>query len=82
MVEYAPQNESRTGPVVRNPGLEPVRVEGCTTCAALSEPREVVREAGITEAVATTDQEISNHPHSTSGNGWKLPVSSVWGVAV
>lgn len=82
MLEHKPHAESRSGPVARIPGLEPVGVEGCMTCAALSESREVAREAGVVEAVASADREIGNHPHSAVGKGRKLPVTTVWGVAV
>lgn len=83
MLEHQPHAESRSGPVARTlPGLEPVGVEGCMTCAALSESREVAREAGVDEAVASANREIGNHPHSSVGEGRKLPVATVWGVAV
>lgn len=62
--------------------LEPVGVEGCMTCAALARSREVAREAGVAEAVASASREISNHPHSGVGEGRKLPIATVWGVAV
>jgi len=62
--------------------LEPVGVEGCMTCAALSQSREDARGAGVTEAVASSNREIANHPHSAVGRGRKLPSVSVWGVAL
>lgn len=61
--------------------LEPVGVEGCMTCAALAHSREDARDAGVNEAVASANREISNHPHSGVGNGRTLPVVTVWGVA-
>ena len=73
MAEMATQNA---------PELEPVGVEGCMTCAALSHSREMAREAGVPEAVASANREISNHPHSAVGQGRTLPVAAVWGVAV
>lgn len=80
MLEHRPHAESRSGPVARSiPGLEPVGVEGCMTCAALSGSREVDREAGVTEAVASANREIENHPHSSVGQGRKLPMATVWG---
>ena len=83
MLEDKSEAESSSGPVARNiPGLEPVGVEGCMTCAALGNSREVAREAGVPEAVASANQEISNHPHSGVGQGRKLPTATVWGVAV
>jgi hypothetical protein len=83
MLEHKPHAESRSGPVARNiPGLEPVGVEGCMTCAALSHSREDAREAGVGEAVASANREISNHPHSGVGDGRRLPAVTVWGVAV
>lgn len=83
MLEPKPHAESHSGPAARNiPGLEPVGVEGCMTCAALSHSREDAREEGVTEAVASANREISNHPHSAVGDGRKLPVVTVWGVAV
>lgn len=83
MLEHKPHAESRTGPAIRNPGaLEPVGVEGCMTCAALSNSRQDAREAGVPEAVANANREISNHPHSAVGEGRKLPAVAVWGVAV
>jgi hypothetical protein len=80
MLEHKPHAESR--PVVRIPGLEPVGVEGCMTCAALSRSREVARDADVPEAVASANREIGNHPHSAASDGRKLPVPTVWGVAV
>lgn len=45
-VTYPPSCE--ICPVGRSlPGSEPVGVDGCTTCAALSDSREVAREAGL-----------------------------------
>lgn len=82
MLEHKPHAESRSGPVSRIPGLEPVGVEGCMTCAALSGSREVAREAGVAEAVARANREIGKHPHSAVGDGRRLPVATVWGVAV
>jgi hypothetical protein len=32
--------------------------------------------------VASANREISNHPHVAVGEGRRLPVVSVWGVAV
>jgi hypothetical protein len=32
--------------------------------------------------VASANREISNHPHSAVGEGRKLPIATVWGVAV
>lgn len=59
MLEHQPHAESRSGQVANNlPGSEPVGVEGCMTCAALSHSREVALEAA------------------------KLPIATVWGVAV
>lgn len=82
--EYATRaHDSEARPAVRNPpGLEPVGIEGCMTCAALSVSREAAREAGVSEAVATANREIGNHPHSAVGQGRSLPMVSVWGVAV
>lgn len=83
MLEDKSEAESSSGPVARSiPGLEPVGVEGCMTCAALGHSREMAREADVPEAVASANQEISNHPHSAVGHGRKLPVATVWGVAV
>lgn len=84
MLEHKPHAESHSGPVAgKIPGeLEPVGVEGCMTCAALSHSREDAREAGVTEAVASANREISNHPHTAVGEGRKLPIATVWGVAV
>ncbi len=80
MLEHQPHAESRNGRVAKNlPGLEPVGVEGCMTCAALSHSREVAREAGVPEPVASANREISNHPHSAVGQGRKLPIATVWG---
>ncbi len=73
MAEMATQNA---------PELEPVGVDGCMTCAALCHSRELAQEAGVPEAVASVNQEISNHPHSAVGHGRKLPMATVWGVPV
>lgn len=83
MLEDKSKAESSSGPVARNiPGLEPVGVEGCMTCAALCHSREVAREACVPEAVASANREIGNHPHSPVDHGRKLPMATVWGVAV
>jgi hypothetical protein len=63
--------------------LEPVGVEGCHTCQALSGSRELAREAGEAMAVASCNQQIGNHPHSgLPTDTRRLPVVTVWGVAV
>ncbi len=83
MLKRKSEAESRSGPVARNiPGLEPVGVAGCMTCAALCHSREDAREAGVAEAVASANREISNHPHSGVGDGRRLPTVTVWGVSV
>jgi hypothetical protein len=83
MLEHETHAESRSGRVANSlPGSEPVGVERCMTCTALSHSREVAREAAVPEAVASADREISNHPHSVVGQGRKLPIATVWGVAV
>ena len=83
MLEDKSEAESSSGPVARSTsGLEPVGVEGCMTCAALGHSREMAREAGVPEAVASANREIGNHPHSAVGQGRKLPMATVWGVAV
>ena len=83
MLEHQSHAESRSGPVARTiPGLEPVGVEGCMTCTALAESREMAREARVAEAVENANREIGNHPHSSVGEGRKLPAANVWGVAV
>ena len=83
MLEDKSKAESSSGPVARNiPGLEPVGVEGCMTCAALCDSREMAREAGVPEAVASANREIGNHPHSAVGQGRKLAMATVWRVAV
>lgn len=82
MLEHKPHTEAVFGSLATNSlGLEPVGVEGCMTCAALTESRTVAREAGIPEAVASVNREIGNHPHSAVGDGRRLPVVTVWGVA-
>lgn len=80
MLEHKPHAQFESG-TPRNPGLEPVGVEGCKTCAALSVSRELAREEGLPRAVAWASREIENHPHSGLGQGRALPVSTVWGVA-
>lgn len=55
--------------------LEPVGVEGCPTCAALIESRQVARDVGEASAVARCNREISYHPHRMQGGEMR-----VWGV--
>ncbi|GAA2321499.1 hypothetical protein GCM10010431_48550 [Streptomyces kunmingensis] len=61
-------------------GLEPVGVEGCATCEAVAYSRELAREADDRGAVASCNAEIENHPHTSVGEGRKLPIATVWGV--
>ena len=83
MLKDKSEAESSSGPVARSiQGLEPVGADGCMTCAALGHSREVAREAGVPDAVASANQQISNHPHSAIGQGRELPVATVWGVPV
>lgn len=82
MLEHKSHTEACSGSQVKDSrGLEPVGVEGCMTCAALTESRTVAREAGIPEAVASVNREIGKHPHSAVGDGRRLPGVAVWGVA-
>jgi hypothetical protein len=59
--------------------LEPVGVEGCPTCAALTESREIARAAHDRSAVSRCSREISNHPHRRSTD-WRQGQVRVWGV--
>jgi hypothetical protein len=61
--------------------LEPVPVEGCHTCAAQAISREDARAVQLPEQVARCNAQISNHPHVSVGDGRRLAVVSVWGVA-
>ncbi|MGW8065854.1 hypothetical protein ACVV2G_27180 [Streptomyces ziwulingensis] len=57
--------------------LEPVGVEGCGTCAALSGSRQIARDAGALDAVARCNREIGNHPHRQSARAGEM---RIWGV--
>jgi hypothetical protein len=60
--------------------LEPVGVEGCATCAALVESRQIAREVEDFSAVARCNREIGNHPHRRVTD-WRLAGEMrVWGV--
>jgi len=56
--------------------LEPVGVQGCATCGALTESREIARSASDVAAVRAANAEISNHPHAAVDA--RRP--RVWGV--
>lgn len=60
--------------------LEPVGVEGCPTCAALTKSREIAREADALDAVARWNREIANHPHMRSTDWRRAGEVRVWGV--
>jgi hypothetical protein len=80
MLEYAPHGESRTGPVARRPGSEPVGVEGCPTCQIQAESRAMAREVGAPTTVTYRNAEIANHPHRAPV-AFRLPLTAV-GAAV
>ncbi|MGW1615376.1 hypothetical protein ACWCQZ_39190 [Streptomyces sp. NPDC002285] len=60
--------------------LEPVGVEGCATCSALIESRQIAREVPDLSAVARWNREIGNHPHRRSTDWRRAGESRVWGV--
>jgi uncharacterized protein (UPF0212 family) len=62
--------------------LEPVGVQGCPVCVTQSRSREIAREAAVVEVIAACNAEIRNHPHRAVGEGRKLPVVTLRGVAV
>lgn len=56
--------------------LEPVGVQGCATCGALAESREIARSASDQAAVRSASDEIAKHPHAAVS----ARRSRVWGV--
>lgn len=58
------------------PRLEPVGVQGCATCSALAESREIAREVRDLAAVRSASAEIAEHPHAAVAA--RRP--RVWGV--
>ncbi|MER5446813.1 hypothetical protein ABT065_14375 [Streptomyces sp. NPDC002764] len=62
--------------------LEPVGVEGCATCTALAESRQIAREVDDLPAVAHCNVQIRNHPHRRSSDWRMVAEQRVWGVAL
>jgi hypothetical protein len=60
--------------------LEPVGVEGCATCAALAESREIARSAHDRAAVSRCNREIGNHPHRRITDWRRAGEMRIWGV--
>ncbi|MFI6662362.1 hypothetical protein ACIBL8_43435 [Streptomyces sp. NPDC050523] len=71
-----------TQPAETGAPLEPVGVQGCPTCAALIESRQIARDVDDLAAVAHCNVQIGNHPHRRSTDWRKAAEQRVWGVAL